>query len=206
MDGEAGGTWIGLNESGGIVILLNGGFAKHERKERYRHSRGIIVPAMLEYTDPVAYWNTCDLHDIEPFSIVAFANKKLYHFVWTGNEKHSIQPDPLKPHIWSSSTLYDVPAKNYRLKLFNEFTHSGKTWSKESLLEFFRTATSGDPMNGFIMNRDESVKTCSISMVELHYNKAGFEYHDLLTGTTHHRFLDFIQRKKQPLQASNGLQ
>ena len=78
---------MGLNENGSIVIALNGGFANHKRMPPYRHSRGIIVTAMLEHSNPAEYWNGCNLGNIEPFSLVVFTHKKLYHFVWTGKEK-----------------------------------------------------------------------------------------------------------------------
>jgi hypothetical protein len=205
-DGEAGGSWIGLNESGVLVILLNGGFAKHERRPAYRHSRGIIVISMLASEDPVKYWNTCNFDNIEPFSLVVYANKKLHHFVWTGIEKHSVEPDTTIPHIWSSSTLYDISAKNYRLNKFNEFIVSGKIVNKESVLNFLYNADREDILNGFVMNRHEHVKTCSISLIEMHPQKALFEYHDLLKGTGHREEINFILQEMQAFEVSGDLQ
>jgi uncharacterized protein with NRDE domain len=205
-DGEAGGSWIGLNESGVLVILLNGGFAKHERKPAYRHSRGFIVISMLASTDPVKYWNTCNFDHIEPFSLVVYAKKKLYHLVWTGIEKHSIEPDVTLPHIWSSSTLYDITANNYRLSKFNNFIASSLSLNKESVLDFLLTATSDELLNGFIMNRNELVKTCSISMVEIHPQNALFEYHDLLEGTIHRSDINFIRHGIQAFEVGSDLQ
>ena len=46
-DPVAGGTWIGANDQGNIIILLNGGFENHQRKNCYRKSRGIIVSELL---------------------------------------------------------------------------------------------------------------------------------------------------------------
>ena len=53
IDAMAGGTWLGVTASGSIIILLNGGFKKHERKTNYRKSRGLIVTELLASNLPV---------------------------------------------------------------------------------------------------------------------------------------------------------
>jgi hypothetical protein len=161
---------------------------------------------MLASADPVKYWNSCNFDNIEPFSLVVYANKKLRHFVWTGIEKHAIEPDSTIPHIWSSSTLYDIPAKNYRLNKFNSFLASGTIVNKQSVLDFLQNATSGDLANGFIMNRDEKVKTCSISLVELYQDKACFDYHDLMEGSKHRQQIDFKFQEIQAFGISGDMQ
>ena len=47
IDPVAGGTWIGTNEFGNTIVLLNGGFKSHQKKNNYRKSRGLIVAELL---------------------------------------------------------------------------------------------------------------------------------------------------------------
>ena len=41
-DGAAGGTWVGLNGNGDLLIILNGAFVNHIKQPQYRLSRGLI--------------------------------------------------------------------------------------------------------------------------------------------------------------------
>ena len=47
-DGAAGGSWIGINNSGNLIIVLNGGFIDHIRLPKYRKSRGLIMTELLD--------------------------------------------------------------------------------------------------------------------------------------------------------------
>ena len=42
-DEVAGGTWIATNNNTKTVCLLNGAFERHQRKESYSRSRGLIL-------------------------------------------------------------------------------------------------------------------------------------------------------------------
>lgn len=70
IDALAGGTWLGVTSLGSVIILLNGGFEKHERKANYRKSRGLIVSELLASNLPVVNWNSMDMNGVEPFTLV----------------------------------------------------------------------------------------------------------------------------------------
>ena len=178
-DPSGGGTWIGLNDAGTFVVLLNGGLVKHQKKDWYRHSRGLVVTRILESPHPLEYWKDCNLDHIEPFTLIIFFNKKLYQLLWTGIEKCLFEPDVTKPHIWSSSTLYSVEVKKHRTEIFNRFINSNKDFHPSSLLNFLLTATKEDSQNGFVINRNELVKTASISIIEIGDEAAVYDYYDL---------------------------
>ncbi|MGE0442239.1 MAG: NRDE family protein [Gemmatimonadales bacterium] len=84
VDGDAGGTWIGVNEYGLAVALLNrypsGAPGEHpwagpRGRPANRISRGILVRALLGCRDRAAavrYLKTAELHRYEPFT-AAFA-------------------------------------------------------------------------------------------------------------------------------------
>jgi hypothetical protein len=183
-DGEANGTWIAINSHGDFVVLLNGGFVKHERKAgAYRYSRGIIVRDMMASAEPVLYWKTVNLYNIEPFTLVVYSGQLLYHFTWTGFEKITSTPETNKIHMWSSATLYDEVVRQKREAVFKDYYLKRGVTCIDELKDFLMNAMKDDVTNGYVMNRDNEVKTCSISLVELQQNIARFQYLDLLEKT-----------------------
>lgn len=179
VDQKAGGTWAGVNENGDVFILLNGAFKKHTPTGNYRKSRGIIVRELLANVFPVLKWRVTNLTDIEPFTIVAWCSNKLYEFIWDGESKYTRQLPKHRPHIWSSSTLYDRSAKQKRNDLFDNWTSLAKNYSKQELVQFLKSYTDKD--NGFVMNRQDNLRTLSISTIEVFNDKAEFNYNDLIT-------------------------
>src|SRR5436309_3961687 len=69
-DGDAGGSWIALNENGNVAVLLNGGFEKHISEPPYKKSRGLVFLDILKHTSPVTYFFGVDLFKIEPFTVI----------------------------------------------------------------------------------------------------------------------------------------
>lgn len=178
IDALAGGTWIGINDSSNIIILLNGCFVKHTRKESYRKSRGLIVLELLNSQLPIVEWELTDLNDIEPFTLMVWSNQMLFQLGWDGTDKHRIALDITVPHILSSSTLYDAHAAKNRHDLFQHWVTTNSTIHKLSLLNFFKS--HDDLENGFLMNRNEKVKTLSYSFLELNTQglMAELDYYD----------------------------
>ena len=191
-DPSGGGTWIGLNDKGTFAVLLNGGLVNHQKQQHYRHSRGLIVTKMLGDSCPLNYWRNCDLEGIEPFTLIIYLDNKLYQLLWTGIEKCCFETDPAKAHIWSSSTLYDLEAKKQRTELFNHFIQNEIKINRSSLFKFLTCSNKNDLQNGFIINRNELVKTCSISIIEMNNTSALFDYHDLITGTSNSISLNLL--------------
>jgi hypothetical protein len=125
-DKLAGGTWIGASNKKRLICLLNGGFKPHNRKEKYRMSRGKIVTDMLSVENIEKDLNEYDLLDIEPFTMILVSWKndlKLKELVWDGIDKY-ISNKPIKPKIWSSSLLYSEKVKKKREQWFKEFLNS----------------------------------------------------------------------------------
>jgi hypothetical protein len=176
-DPVAGGTWMGVNNAGNVIVLLNGAFENHERKKYYRKSRGLIVTELLAAEMPVIEWNLCDMEGIEPFTLIVWSDNNLFELVWDGVQRHRLLLDAAQPHIWSSSTLYGTDAKAKREELFQNWIVMNPPVSKLSLLNFFKSYK--DDADGFIMNRDENIKTLSFSFIELSHNKeAVMSYYD----------------------------
>lgn len=177
-DALAGGTWIGINEFKNVIILLNGGHQNHIKKDNYLTSRGKIVSELLQSIMPVVDWQLMDLSMVEPFTLVVWSEQNLFELVWDGEEKHRIRLDSSTAHIWSSSTLYDANAKSIRADLFQNWIAMGPPISKLTILNFFKSFE--DAENGFIINRNEKIKTLSYSFIEFSSNvNASLDYFDL---------------------------
>lgn len=177
-DQKAGGTWYAVAENGTVLVLLNGADEKHQLKPSYRKSRGLIVLDLISSDSPIEEWNTIDLFGIEPFTIVLFQDKKLYQLRWNEIEKSTLNLDVNQSHIWSSSTLYPKEIREHRAELFQNFIVSNEA-SSEKLFQFHRYAKNDDSENGLIINRNNEMKTLSITQTIIQENKVVLSYHDL---------------------------
>jgi hypothetical protein len=191
-DALAGGTWAGINEHKNVIVLLNGAFENHNKKEFYLKSRGIIVSELLSSLMPIVDWQLMDFTDIEPFTLVVWSDNHLFELVWDGSEKHRSRLDASAPHIWSSSTLYDKTSKINREELFQNWIAMQPPITKLSVLKFFKS--TDDPENGFIINRSEKTKTLSYSFIELSESKtANLDYYDLKNFKHHSKSIDLFE-------------
>ncbi len=181
LDPAGNGTWIGVNEYGNIIILLNGGFYDHIKQEGYARSRGAVVRELLLDEMPVIAWLLMDMNNIEPYTLIVWAGEKLFQLVWDGQKKYRICLSNTIPHIFSSATLYDETCAIKRKESFNGWIERDPTVTALSLGNFFTTAIP-DTQNGFIINRAEKFKTLSYSFIEMkNEGTAEFQYHDLST-------------------------
>ncbi|NIK91320.1 NRDE family protein [Mangrovimonas sp. CR14] len=163
-DKVAGGTWIGLSDKQRVICLLNGGFTRHKRLDKYKMSRGVVVKELLIADNFLNCISKFDFSHIEPFTIVAADwNDSLCFFeiVWDGLEVHQKELE-LKTHIWSSTTLYDEQMKSERHQWFKEFKE-GHSLNEKSLLKFHKTYNLNKEY-GIIMDRG-FVKTTSITQI-----------------------------------------
>ncbi|GAA4044391.1 NRDE family protein [Flavobacterium chungnamense] len=177
-DQKAGGTWYAVAENGTVLVLLNGADEKHQLKPSYRKSRGLIVLDLISSDSPIEEWSAIDLFGIEPFTIVLFQDKKLYQLRWNEIEKSTLNLDVNQSHIWSSSTLYPKEIREHRVELFQNFIVSNEV-SSEKLFQFHRYAKNDDSENGLIINRNDEMKTLSITQTVIQENKVVLSYHDL---------------------------
>lgn len=178
-DPKAGGTWIAVNENGIGAVLLNGAFERHIPTGNYARSRGLVLLEIISSKTPYDYLGTMDLNQIEPFTVILFDGKTLIEFRWDGNIKHKKDLDVNKNHIWSSATLYSQEAIAHRRRLFNQFIAKNSAFNKDNIIDF-HSNNHNDFENGFIINRDETLKTFSITQLVFDRNKVELNHLDLL--------------------------
>lgn len=181
-DSVAGGTWIGVSDRQRLICLLNGGFAAHEREERYRLSRGVIVTELMQAEDFQDAVSNFDFAGIEPFTIIMVEwkdNLQLLEIVWDGVQSH-IAHKPIAPQIWSSSLLYSEEMKAEREQWFSGFLFEYIRPNPEDAIRFHTTAGNDDPTTNLIMDRG-FVKTKSITQIIKENGFVGMRYEDLQT-------------------------
>jgi len=179
-DPKAGGTWYVVDENANVLVLLNGAAEKHVMNPPYRRSRGLIVLDLMSTESPVHSWTEIDLEHVEPFTIVLFENQKLYQLRWNGTEKETVSLDTSEAHIWSSSTLYPADVREKRTEWFATYLKSNNTVTEKDMLHFHQYTESGNCENGLVINRNDILKTLSITQTVIENDKLVLYYSDLI--------------------------
>lgn len=179
-DPKAGGTWFAVDEYSNVIVLLNGAEEKHLYTGNYGRSRGLIVLEIIGSNSPYEAWKTIALETVEPFTIVLFENHNLYQLRWNGSEKNTLQLDPNHNHIWSSSTLYPLTIREKRAAWFATFLDTKPEVDATELFNFHRYTEEKNQENGLVINRENVMKTLSITQAVIDKNKVDLFHYDLI--------------------------
>lgn len=178
-DRDAGGTWIALRNNGVAVVLLNGGFIKHEPAPPYARSRGLVLLDVITGERPASTFQHLNLHRVEPFTLVIADNGALYECRWDGSRKHSKTLNEQEPHIWSSVTLYDEAVIQKRRRWFMQWLQHHEQPTQDDILHFHQFAGDGDTANDLRMNRNEYMLTVSVTSIAMTKDTGIMKYLDL---------------------------
>jgi hypothetical protein len=179
-DPKAGGTWFAVDESGTVLVLLNGANEKHKLEPHYRKSRGLIVLDIISRLSPKDFWQEINLENIEPFTLVLFQDNELFQLRWDGKDKDCITLDSKKNHVWSSVTLYPKDIRENRADWFHSFLDSNSIVSETEMLHFHRHTENDNSENGLVINRKDELKTLSITQSVTEMNKVAILHCDLI--------------------------
>lgn len=180
-DPHAGGTWYAVAHDGTIIVLLNGAEEKHQLKESYRKSRGLIVLDVISSDSAIEEWKKIDLHGIEPFTLVVFQSGELFQLRWNEIEKQTVLLDPKENHIWSSSTLYSKDIRDQRKLWFNNFIEVNQELDSQKMVYFHTNTNAENTENGLVINRNDLLKTLSVTQTVVENNNIKISYLDLQT-------------------------
>jgi len=180
-DPKAGGTWYAVDSKGTVLVLLNGADEKHKVQVSYRKSRGLIVLDMIGSNSPKFFWEEVDLDNIEPFTLVLFENKELFQLRWNGLVKETKSLEIHENYVWSSSTLYSLGIMEERAQWFYDFLDSNPEICEAKVLCFHRHTEEENNENGLVINRNDVMKTLSITQSVIEKNKMSIMHYDLIT-------------------------
>ena len=180
-DPISGGTWIGGCDSF-TLCLLNGGFEKHISASPYRHSRGKVILDFYKYVDVEKFLKSYNFDNIEPFTLVIISRDNsltINEIRWTGRRVFHKTLKANKPNIWSSVTLYTPEIIQERERWFDDFLQENPNYSAEDILKFHHFGGKGDARNAIKMNRENKLKTLSITQFRVDDENFIVQYQDL---------------------------
>lgn len=183
-DTQAGGTWVALSENRFTFCLLNGAFVKHKHDPPYKHSRGLVITDFFNYNDVAIFLKEYDFSGIEPFTLViieSYPEPKIHEIRWDGQAHFYAPKDSTHPQIWSSASMYDDEVVLERENWFNHFLQSKPDPATEDMLQFHHFGGGLDE-NRLLMNRNNILKTISITGIAHYLNRASVHHENLLTG------------------------
>lgn len=192
-DGEAGGSWVAINQNGNAAVLLNGGFINHINQGPYRKSRGIVFLELVASTSILHSWQGINLNGIEAFNLIVWDANRLFRCVWDGNNKHQTQMNETIPHTWSSATLYDFDIQEKRKSWFEKWLQAHPNPAAEDIIAYHLNAGDGDTNNDLKMNRAGQLLTVSLTAITIASDKGTLKYIDLLDNSHFEHTLPFIK-------------
>lgn len=190
-DQQAEGTWIATSGTPFTLCLLNGAFEKHQPKNQYKKSRGLMLLDFFRYNNVNDFLNEYDFNDIEPFTLLLLDTQneepKLTEARWDGNKIHRKDVDTHIPHIWSSSTLYSNETIHSRENWFHDFLSDHPDYNTNDILDFHHFGGKGDQRTSLVMNYDNIVQTVSITSIVKKNNSTFMTYKDVVNQKTYDR-------------------
>lgn len=178
-DPQAGGSWFAFSEEGHVACLLNGAFVPYDRSQNFALSRGTMLLDSFKYARVSDFADTYVFNDAAPFTLLLLRKDVIDELIWDGKELHRAYFDALSAHFWSSVTLYPENVRQERRSLFDDWLNHHPLYSPEEIRKFHRYGGTGDGVNDFVMNRNDIVKTLSISSVWLKDNQYVFNHVNL---------------------------
>lgn len=180
-DPQGNGSWLAVSPNGTVACLLNGGSIPHISSSPYKMSRGLVLLSVFDYSSIPDFITQSNFDNIEPFTLVVFADHMLHEIRWNGNGvQHQIK-DKYQAHIWSSVTLYSPEIIKQRELFYLEYLN---TLTNENaagkMIEFHQFKGDDRFPHGISLERDNGTKTVSISQILMEEEALSFDYYDML--------------------------
>ena len=179
VDGDYGGSWIGANQFGLTLCLLNRYGDWNPDPDHDYTSRGSLLVDLLDcrgsqhLSERV---NHIELDRFRPFTMLALSVDQPAILVdWTGSQS-TIQLDAETLVPLTSSSFKDTDVGTQRRKLFAEMVSQSGKLDTELLHEFHRSHLPERGPSSVCMHRDDAA-TVSLSIVTVTPASVEFLYH-----------------------------
>ncbi|WP_460226503.1 NRDE family protein [Aurantivibrio infirmus] len=176
-DKPSGGTWIGLNDSGVILCLMN----RYDcPADSDKASRGEIIPAALSCGDFVTMVNWLNNHfdysRYNPFTLVLVTSELTLRIDWSGQyfTQEEVSIDDI--FMATSSSVDTQRVIRYRQKQFVEWQRS-RGADLKGIPGFHLQQDNDDTSSSVFMARD-TTHTKSITQVKMSDSEAKITYFD----------------------------
>jgi transport and Golgi organization protein 2 len=183
VDPASGGTWLGVNDAGLVVALLN----RHDGRprddlRRRAPSRGLIVPAVLgcrRAMDAIDAACRLDLPSFAPFRLLATDGAEVALLTLDSGRPARMQLALTRPLMFTSSALGDDVVEGPRRQLFERLVlGTGGSWLAGQR-RFHRHRWPACPALSVEMQRLDA-RTVSRSVIDVMAGRTVFRYEPLM--------------------------
>ncbi len=178
VDGDHGGSWIGVNQFGLTLCLLNGYGAANSADRVYR-SRGLLLTGLLDCQHSQQVSERLSDIELNPFQAFTMAiisvDKPAILMEWTGRE-HSFDLDAEKRMPLTSSSLKDPNVVEFRRKLFGDMVAQQGELDARLLHRFHCSHMPERGPYSVCMHRNDA-STVSLSIVTVTPEAVEISYH-----------------------------
>ncbi len=176
-----GGTNIALGKKNRYAVLLNGAFEPHDMSKKYGMSRGIVLLKSLDFENAFHFADQFSFEKIQPFTLIDFSDA-IREIRWDGNKIHKAKFSLNEPRVWASAQLYSKEAIKNREQWFAQLLEK-KDLQPQDIRDFHFNAGNGDVANDLVMNRENLVRTVSITQVSEKIDEKKILHWDLIAQT-----------------------
>jgi uncharacterized protein with NRDE domain len=184
LDPLSGGTWIGINDAGLVLALLNR-TVDAVAVDRPRRSRGIIIPPLLAHDTldaVVERANRIVPGRFEPFRLVAVQGTALAVVTSDGHELYCEAGAMDRPLMFTSSSLGDVRVEWPRRELFERMVVRAPVAERGKQQDrYHRHRWRARPALSVLMARQDA-RTVSRTVVEIQPGRISLRYQALRQG------------------------
>ena len=178
VDGDHGGSWIGVNHFGVTLCLLNRYGDSMEEPERDFTSRGLLLLELMHCRDRSEFQkflSEIDLRNFRPFTLAMMSAAEPAMLVhWTGQES-IFHPDAESELPLVSSSLSEPEVGKLRKEHFQSLL-GGKTPNVAVLNEYHRSHFPNRGPYSVCMHREDA-GTVSLSVITVGKEQIEFSYH-----------------------------
>lgn len=179
QDLKAGGTWMGVHESGWTLCLLNGGSIPYLRKLPYAYSRGKVILNFFQNPN-LEELQKESFEGVEPFTLILARAGELWQLQHDPNANHWKALNPNEAHFWSSTKLYHPNIRAAREARFRRWLGRQETISAGLIESFHLDRQLSAKEGGLLLDSGFILETVSFCQAEYQNNQLDFRYHYLL--------------------------
>jgi hypothetical protein len=183
VDPAGGGSWIGVNDVGLVVTVLNRYHGKRAPIDRRRMTRGALVPMMLacdSVSTALARATTIDPTRFEPFRLVLVQRDAIALVSGDGRELMHATSSVTGPVMFTASALGDFLVEEPRRRLFEWLMNDPDSRLRSQAL-FHRHQWTDKRDISVLMERDDAatVSRTTIDVGDVGARRIEIEYDSL---------------------------
>lgn len=163
-DGNAGGTWTGVNDRGIFACLLNSYVAKTACANP--PSRGLVIPAILKSAEPFITVETCNFSAYMPFRLILGDISQAFFYHWNGQYLSKETLNLTSGVMISSSSWQEQAVLTVRHQAFTAWQAAGSAFDELGLPSIHRFQPKDNAESGILVSRPNT-HTTSITQIVL---------------------------------------